>query len=230
MRRAFAWRKFGRGVITLVGIGFVCGFFSWGIIRVFTITNIEVIGEGITIEVDAAKLPRNLLLFPVGQVTADLMRDNALVGDVIIKKKYPNTLQITAVARKPFVIAGIQEERYFLDEQGIVLKKYPIETGLPVVRIALTQGEPGVKISDQAVLAAVNFLRETRTFISIREIIQYDTMSLRAQSTTMSIVFAQSSDIQTAARTLQTVLAGFRIKGTLPTTVDLRFDKPVVTF
>lgn len=230
MRRTFAWRKFGRVVVTLVGVGFVCGFFSWGITRLFTITNIEVIGEGITIEVDAAKLPKNLLLFPVGQVSADLLRDNALVGDVIIKKKYPNTLQITAVARKPFVIAGIEEERYLLDKQGIVLKKYPIETGLPLIRIAVAQGEPGVEISDQEVLAAVHFLRETRTFISVREITQYDTMSLRAQSTTMSIVFARSSDIQLLIRTLQTVLAGFKIKGTLPTTVDLRFDKPVVTF
>lgn len=230
MRRAFAWRKFGRVVITLTGIAILCGFFSWGLARAFTITNIEVIGEGITIEVDAAKLPKNLLLFPVDKVSADLMRDNALVDHVVIIKKYPNTLQITAVARKPFVIAGIDGERYLLDEQGIVLKQYPADTGFPLIRIALTGGQPGVKISDPSVLAAVNFLRETQTFLSVREIRMHDTVSLRAQSTSMSILFAQHADMQVLVRTLQTVIAGFRIKGTLPTTVDLRFDKPVVSF
>lgn len=230
MRRAFAWRTFGRIVVTLIGIGLVCGLLSWGLTGFFAITNVEVIGEGITVEVDAAQLPKNLLLFPVSEVTRDILRDNALVGEVIIKKKYPHTLQITAIARKPFVIVGIEEERYLLDEQGIILKQFPTETGLPLIRMAMTQGAPGEKISDQVALSAVNFLRETRSFISIREIALFETMSLRAQSATMSIVFARSADIQRVARTLQTVLAGFRIKGTLPTYVDLRFDKPVVTF
>lgn len=230
MRRTLAWRTFGRIVVTLIGIVSVCGLLSWGLTGLFAIANVEVIGEGITIEVDAAQLPKNLLLFPVDEVTRDILRDNALVGEVIIKKKYPHTLQITAVARKPFVIVGIEEERYLVDEQGVVLKQFPTETGLPLIRMVMTQGAPGEKITDQTVLAAVNFLRETQSFISIREIVPFETMSLRAQSATMSIVFARSADIRGTARTLQTVIAGFRIKGTLPTRVDLRFDKPVVTF
>ena len=139
-------------------------------------------------------------------------------------------MRITAVPRKPFVIAGIDRETYLLDEQGIVLKQYPLETGLPVIRIAVGGVLPGVKISDQAVLASVNFMRETQNFLPIRDITMNDTSSLRAQSAMMSIMFPQHADIPFLIRTLQTVIAGFRIKGTLPTTVDLRFDKPVVTF
>ncbi|MDP1722637.1 MAG: FtsQ-type POTRA domain-containing protein [Candidatus Gottesmanbacteria bacterium] len=230
MRRAFAWRKIGRIVVLLIGIGAICGFFSWGINRIFTITNIEVGGEGIQIEVDAANMPKNLLFFPVEQVTQQLLRDYTLVGSVIIQKKYPNTLRITAVPRKPFAIVGIDRETYLVDDQGIVLKQYPLETGLPFIRIAAGGVEPGVKISDQAILASVNFIREIQTIVSIREVTMNDTTSLRAQSATMSIVFAQHADIPALIRTLQTVIEGFRIKGTLPTTVDLRFDKPVVTF
>lgn len=230
MRRVFAWRKFGRMVVLFVGIGATCGFFSWGINRIFTIRNVEVAGEGIQIEVDATTLPRNLLFFPVGQVTQQLLRDYPLVGMVTIQKKYPNTLRITAVPRKPFVIAGIDRETYLLDEQGIVLKQYPLETGLPLIRIAVGGVLPGVKISDPAVLASVNFIRETQNFVPIWEITLNDTTSLRAQTATMSIVFAQHADIPLLVRTLQTVIAGFRIKGTLPTYIDLRFDKPIVRF
>lgn len=230
MRREFVGRKFGRIVIVLIGVGAICGFFSWGINGIFTIRNVEVAGEGIQVEVDEATLPRNLLFFPVEKVTQQLLRDYALAGSVIIQKKYPNTLRITAIARKPFVIAGIGRETYLLDEQGIVLIQYPLEKGLPLIRIALGGVLPGVKISDQAVLASVNFMRETQNIIPIRDVTLNDTTSLRAQSATMSIVFTQHADIPLLVRTLQTVIAGFRIKGTLPTTVDLRFDKPVVTF
>ena len=94
----------------------------------------------------------------------------------------------------------------------------------------MTPAQPGVKIFDRDVLASVNFIRETRSIVPIRDITMNDTMSLRAQRATMSIVFPQHADIPALVRTLQTVIAGFRIKGTLPTTVDLRFDKPVVTF
>ncbi|MEK7141117.1 MAG: hypothetical protein AAB800_01060 [Patescibacteria group bacterium] len=229
MRRVFVGRKFGRIVVLLVG-GAICVSFFWGINRIFTIRNVEVAGEGIQIEVDSATLPKNLLFFPVGQVTQQVLRDYPLVGMVTIQKKYPNTLRITAVPRKPFVIAGIDRETYLLDEQGIVLKQYPLETGLPVIRIAVGGVLPGVKISDQAVLASVNFMRETQNFLPIRDITMNDTSSLRAQSAMMSIMFPQHADIPFLIRTLQTVIAGFRIKGTLPTTVDLRFDKPVVTF
>lgn len=230
MRRVFVGRKFGRIVILLIGIGVVCGFFSWGISRIFTIRNVEVAGEGIQIEVDAAKLPSNLLFFPAAQVSEQIMSDNALVGSVIIQKKYPNTLRITAMPRKPFAIVGIDRETYLVDEEGVVLKQYPLETGLPYIRIAVTGVQPGVKISDQAVLTSVDFMRETQNFLPIRDITMNDTSSLRAQSATMSIMFPQHADIPFLIRTLQTVIAGFRIKGTLPTTVDLRFDKPVVTF
>ncbi len=123
MRRAFVGRKYGRIAVLVVGISVVCGFFSWGINRIFTITSVEVAGEGIQIEVDAATLPNNLLFFPLGQVTEQILRDNTLVGSVIIQKKYPNTLRITAVARIPFVVVGVNRDTYLLDEQGVVLKQ-----------------------------------------------------------------------------------------------------------
>lgn len=230
MRRAFAWRKFARIFVLLIVILFVSGFFVWGVNAIFTIRNVEVASEGIGVVVDQAKLPRNLLFFPVDNVTQQILQDYPLVGSVIIKKKYPSTLVITAVPRKPFAIAGDGREMYALDADGVALTKYPDNTGLPVINIAMPALPPGAIPSDPAVMAAIRFLRETASIVTVSDIVMVDSSSLRAQGESMSIVFPQHADMPALARTLQTMISGFRIKGKLPSTIDLRFDKPVVTF
>lgn len=230
MRRAFAWRKFARIFVLLIVILFVSGFFVWGVNAIFTIRNVEVASEGIGVVVDQTKLPRNLLFFPVEGVTQQILQDYPLVGSVIIKKKYPSTLVITAVPRKPFAIAGDAREMYALDEGGVVLTKYPDKTGLPLINIAMPALPPGAIPSDPAVMAAIRFLRETASIVTVSDIVMVDSSSLRAQGESMSIVFPQHADMPALARTLQTMISGFRIKGKLPSTIDLRFDKPVVTF
>lgn len=230
MRRSFAWRKFGRTVALILGVIGVSTLFSWGVNGLFTIKNVEVSGEGIQIVVNPAKLPRNILFFPVDGVRQQILKDYPLVGSVTVKKKYPSTLIITAVPRKPFAIAGVGTETYALDEDGVVLTKYPSQSGLPTIAIAMPALQPGEKISDTGAFAAINFLRETAPMLTVSDIIIYDNLSLRAQAGSMSIVFPQNADIPALARTLQTMIAGFRIKGKLPAIIDLRFDKPVVTF
>lgn len=230
MRRTFALRKFGNIVLLGTVVAVASGLFAWGVNALFTIRNVEVSGEGIAVIVDQAKLPKNLLFFPVKQVTEQIRKDYPLVGSVILKKKYPSTLVITAVPRKPFAVAGIGRETYLLDADGVVLTQYPTNTGLPTIRIAMPDVQQGVTISNPAVSAAVLFLRETVSVVPISDIIIFNNSALQAQAESMSIVFAQSGDIPALARTLQTMTVGFRIKGTLPKTIDLRFDKPVVTF
>lgn len=230
MRRAFAWRKFGRTVV-IVGIIFLLsGMFAWGINNVFTVRNIVVEGIGLGIEVDQSKLSKNLIFFPVDQVTRQILNDYPRVGSVTITKKYPDTLVVRALPRKPFVIAGIENETYALDDNGVVLIQYPSQKDLPRIAMAMGPLQLGTTVTDSAVMAAVNFLRQTQTVIDVSEIIMHDNTSLQAKTTTLSILFSQRTPSAVLARTLQTLIAGFRIKGKLPTTIDLRFDKPVVTF
>ena len=208
----------------------VSGFFSWGINGIFTIRNIEVSGDGIQVEVNKNSFPKNLLFFPADTLTAQILKNYPLVASVTLKKKYPGTLVITAIPRKPFAVSGIGREMYLLDKEGVVLEHYPTNTGLPLIHIEVPPTQPGATISDPAIIAALAFLRESASLVPISDIIEYESSALRAQSESMSIVFAQQSDIPIFARTLQMMMSGFRIKGKLPATIDLRFDKPVVTF
>lgn len=230
MRRGFAWRKFGRVIAVILLIVFVSGALASGVNSIFTIRNVEVSGERIAVSLDQAKLPKNLLFFPTEQVTGQILKDYPLVASVIVKKKYPSTLVITAVPRKPFVIVGMGTEAYAVDEVGVVLMQYPSGMNLPIVRVATDPQQPGSVISDQKVTTAIAFLRETLPLVTVSEIVEYEGSSLRALGEGVSILFTQESQAQVLARTLQTVITGFRIKGKLPKTIDLRFDKPVVTF
>lgn len=222
MRRGFAWRK--------LGVILLCVLLAWGMNSIFTIRAVEVSGEGIAVSVDATKLPKNLLFFQTREVSEQILKDYPLVARVVIRKKYPSTLVITAVPRKSFAIVGVGSEIYSVDETGVVLAQYPSETDLPFVRIVTGPLQPGLRISDQKALTSIAFLRESISIIRITEVVPFDSTSLLALAEGMSIYFSQGSDSQALAHTLQTLVTGFRIKGTLPQTVDLRFDKPVVTF
>ncbi len=208
----------------------VCGFFSWNINKIFTIRNIEVSGEGMQIEVEETSFPKNLLFFPVDTLTEQILKNYPLVGSVNLKKKYPGTLVITAVPREPFAVAGTGSETYLLDRNGVVLEQYPKSFGLPAIHIAMQAMQPGSTISDPLITSALYFLRETASLVTISDIRKIDSTSLQAKAGSMSILFAQQSDIPVITRSLQMMISGFRIKGKLPATIDLRFDKPVVTF
>ena len=230
MKRTAAWRKSGRIVAIVILVVSVCGFFSWSVNRIFTIRNIEVSGDGIQVEVNKNSFPKNLLFFPADTLKVQILKNYPLVASVTLKKKYPGTLVITAIPRKPFAASGVGSEMYLLDKEGVVLEQYPINTGLPLIHIAVPPTQPGATISDPAITAALDFLRESASLVTISDVMKVDSSSLRAQTESMSIVFAQQSDIPIFARTLQMMMSGFRIKGKLPATIDLRFDKPVVTF
>ena len=76
-------------------------------------------------------------------------------------------------------------------------------------------------------MAALAFLTGTRGVLPVG-LVEEQSGSLHAVSATLDIFFTQDAIEQTLA-TLQTLIAGFRIKGTLPKVIDLRFDKPVIT-
>jgi hypothetical protein len=230
MKRIMRWRRIGRIIGWIAIVGFVCVLSYWAMRRAFTIRNVEVAGDGISIEIDASRLPGNLLFFPVDQISKELLDDYPLAGSVNIRKKYPDTIVIIASVRTPFVIAGTGDETYILDDEGVVLTQYPSGIDLPVISLAMPPLPPGKRVTDEAILSSISFIRLLMPTMRVFRISGEDATSLRAQTDTMSIVFSRNADIPLILRTLQQVITGFRIKGSLPKTVDLRFNKPVVTF
>ena len=209
----------------------VSALLSWGVNTLFTIRSIEVVGEGVRVSIDPEKIPRNLLFFPVERVKNDLLRDYPTIESVNIKKKYPGTLVIITTLRTPKAIVHTENNTYAIDKEGVVLEENPKKTyDVPKIRIDVPPASSGKRVSDPRITAALSFLQETEGSIAITQITSGKGDTLLATDGVMNILFPQKSDMQAIARTLQTMFVGFRIKGALPASIDLRFDKPVVTF
>ncbi len=201
------------------------------LIKLFTITTIEVVGVGVDIQVDKEKIINNLLFFPTDKLRSDILRDNQLLADVRFEKKFPHTLVIKPVVRLAFARLETADRRVLLDIQGIVVGEGSGMEQLPVLKFPdVTMIRTGQRIGDTRILQGLRFYELVDGLLPIDYIAAHEGSALLAKSGTLDIFFPQDANMAEILATLQTLMTGFRIKGTLPTVVDLRFDKPVVKF
>lgn len=216
-----------------LGVGLAVSVFiiiaSVGINRLFLISSIEVAGDGVDIVVDGAKLPKNLLFFPSDKIAAQLTQENPLVSHVSIRKKFPSTLVIVVTARVALAVVRANASA-IVDREGVVLSFESDAHGLPIIDVGVEPGLLGESIKDPKVVTTLTLLADSQSFAKIEKITNKNSTSLKATMNKTSILFTQNSNAQALASTLQTLLTGFRIKGTMPVLIDLRYDKPIVKF
>lgn len=193
----------------------------------FTIRTIEVVGEGFNIDIAREHSPKNILFFPSERIKKELMVQYPLLGEVIIKKKYPTTLIIHLVPRKPAALLVSRGHEFALDAMGYVVG---IDVGgnLPKLFFDVGSFPIGARVSDTRISQILTFVIAASP-VPLESVEQYGHTALRVRLGATDIFLPQNGDLGAKAATLQTILAGFRIKGTLPKVVDLRFEKPIIT-
>ncbi len=222
-------RKFGRILaVFIITVLLVTGLFL-AQSKLFEIREIVVVGAGVTLTLDENKTAKNLLFFPVQKVRMTLLAQNALLADVRFIKKYPHTLLVEPVLRQPVAILTTQTQMVPLDKTGIVLPETQQQT-LPVLIFDIGTVHEGQKVNDPRILQSLRFVDLMPDPWIVISVTTQDGSSLVARIDESDILFTQDAQIPTLTSTLQTLLAGFRIKGSLPKSIDLRFDKPVVLF
>ena len=223
-------RKFGRLVLAIV-LTIVLG---WGLYRVstwmFTIHTIEVVGGQAIVQIDETRISKNLLFFPSETLREDVLSDNPWLFDVRFEKRFPGTLRIVPTRRKPIAILESGGRAVYVSREGVILSDGDSLARLPRVTITINPFRVGETITDKRVLVALSLIDGLAETIEFTKITYENGGYLQATSGTLDIIVAQDRPSNETIATLQTLLSGFRIKGTLPAVVDLRFDKPVVTF
>ncbi len=101
---------------------------------------------------------------------------------------------------------------------------------LPILYFANIRMTKGEKVPSEKVLFAIRALDQLQVFERITSITEPDDMSIEIVMEKYHLFLSKDVDLTQAIATIQTLIAGIRIKGTLPSVVDLRFDKPVVHF
>lgn len=217
------------GYLLLCTILFFLAYFA--VISVSTIRTIEVVGSGLDVQIDEKKLPNTLLFFPSENIRRELLDENPILSDIQFKKKYPNTLVIIPVLRTAVAKLAGAERTVLLDQTGIVLADEGSPSpAIPLLVIPVAGLRIGQAISDPRVTQSLAFLTGVSAIHPVGKISAEADGSLRAKGDKLDILFTQLTDMTRTLTTLQTLLAGFRIKGTLPTSIDLRFDKPIIKF
>ena len=199
-----------------------------GVIHSLQIKNIEVAGDNLKIIIDNTSFPKNLLFFPSERIAQQLKQSNPLVDTVSFKKKFPNTLIILVKQRKPFARLKTPSQQLLLGRSGVVIGDDINNLALPELRFDIRIYHLGEIVSDTGIIAALKILSALPSDIPVDYLTPYDNSSIRARVANIDILFSQSNPIEAPVNTLQTLLAGFRIKGIMPARIDLRFDKPVI--
>lgn len=213
-------RRVGRSVLTIFFTLLFTSGVGMAIQKQFRIQKVEVVGAQISVIIDEDKMNKNLLFFPTKKVRMQLLKQNPLLKNIVIQKIFPHTIRIVATSRRP--IAIIAESHLLVDSEGVILGAgETADNSLPLVYVAM---------ADPALRQSLEILRGLGKENGIVSITKGTSGTLLAKTSTIDIYFPQNDTILDKVATLQTLLAGFRIKGILPNVIDLRFDKPIVTF
>ena len=195
----------------------------------FDVERIEFLGEGMQVEFNQRLITGNIIFFPSEKVKHDLLKEYPQLQDVMIRKNFPHTITIIPVLRKPFAVLQTSKASYGIDKEGNVLGLGYYGPGLPELRIDLPTVAVGTTLKDPKVKSALQFLDKSASFIPVTSIqTSNDGLFLRATSDKTEILFTQDQNIDTLIATLQTIITGVRIKGTMPKIIDSRFSKPVI--
>lgn len=225
------FRKYGKMAVVIIVI-IVTIVSAFAILdRVFRIEEIRVSGAPVRLVVDKKKLTRNLLFFPTDLVKNQLLADNPLISSITITKRYPHTLDIIVSVREGVARLSTGQQEFLVDADGVIIgEPTSLSQNLPIITINIAVVHIGDSVRDPGFLSALSFIRSMGTPGEIEQIEIFDSASLRAKIGKTDILFPQQGSMADIASTLQTIFSGFRIKGTLPTRIDLRFEKPIVTF
>jgi len=215
---------------TVLFFAFSLGVYT-ALTRIFSIQNIRVVSATIQVEVDQKRLPKTLLFFPAAKIRSDLLSANPILADIRFEKWYPHTLVIIPTVRTPVAALASPNRRVFLDAHGIVLGDADTTNpAVPVIFASVDGVRVGQYIKDPRVLTSLVFISGMSDTLPVLSATISDDGVIRAHTEQVDILFTQDATVSGLLPTLQSLLAGFRIKGTLPTTIDLRFNKPVITF
>jgi cell division septal protein FtsQ len=215
-----------RGLIILAGIVI---FLTALIMNMTTIRHIEAKGLDAIITIDTNMLPNNLLFFPSERVKQLLLKEYPFVRDVTIEKKYPDTLVLHFEPRKPIARIVTPERSVSVSEDGMVLADTNVQEYTAIFTSSLPLSV-GNQLRQTEIRNALAFLAQMPQDEDIQSIMIDDAGVLQVTLPATFVVLSQTKDGGESARTLQSVLTGFRIKGSVPKRIDLRFEQPVVAW
>lgn len=178
-----------------------------------------------------------ILILDEKSVARDLQLRNSSIQSISVDRSFPSTLKIRITVRKPHVALQVSDGGTFLlDREGVILNRTLEYTGpLPILKYYQTfpykQYQVGDKIDYNDLVTALYFVEQLNGFGYPAKRIDIDGLyMIRLLVSEDKMFFATSEkDREVQMYQLKELLRQFKIQGKDFKTIDLRFDKPVIT-
>lgn len=161
------------------------------------------------------------------QKTEELIKEELPgIDQVEIKKKLPDKLIVYLTKRKPIAVVEVNSDYYQVDYQGIILAKLDQPTDLPLIVCSNRQFESPV------ILSSLDFLYQLLiSGIEARRLEITDSRELTVfLKTGPKVLISLDKNIKEQVDSLQLILERAKIEGKQIELIDLRFDKPVISY
>lgn len=170
----------------------------------------------------------NYFLIDDKKIINSLQQKNKLYRDIKVQKKFPDKIIIIFNSRPAFAQIISANEILFIDDQGYPTKSYQNHINLHKIKIPniiYNIDNPDWRLLKSIKL--INFLNNYSLQFSDIEIT--DTSQITGIiDLDIRVFVALDKDPAQVAASLQTIISRFRIEGKNISSIDFRFDKPVV--
>ena len=225
------------GAIVLIGAVLVF-YLLFRLELMFRIKRIEVSPEEVSRNmIGTVSLYRqSSILLNTDQVVKELSIKNPLLEHIVVTKKYPDTLIISAEERTLMYQLQLSQGVLLIDPQGIIIgKRSQASNFFPHIyyyqEIDSTRFSPGQLLPIREVAHAVMSIdrfRQLGILVERVDIQSIGVLVLRVGQ--FNVFFSTEKDIRQQLQDFEIVYQQFKLQGQGFSRLDFRFDKPVVEF
>ncbi|MFA5769976.1 MAG: FtsQ-type POTRA domain-containing protein [Patescibacteria group bacterium] len=227
--------KFSIFFLLLCSILFLIIFF---VNRFFLIKNIHLISDKKLSLVNKDKLINKSSLFiNQEQIAKIIIKENFLLKSATVEKVWPDTLKISVTFYEPCALLVVNNGFFNLSCDGRILQKVKdVKSFLPIINYYQKLNKNSFQTGDW-----INYRDIKQTLFFVERLKQINlvalTIDIKGQDMLVfklidnkEIVFSSNKDEEVQDYQLELIVRQFKIEGKEFKKIDLRFEKPVITF
>ncbi|TSC54302.1 MAG: cell division protein FtsQ [Microgenomates group bacterium LiPW_16] len=179
---------------------------------------------------------QNIFLVNEKELVERLKSKDIKIKEVKVLREFPGKILVNIEKRQALAAISSGNNFFLVDKEGLVFGEEQQVSGIPVLsfgeaneQIGLQNIGIGSRIDERNknVLVILDSLKGKEEVQSVTVMEGEIQMRLRGETL---VLFSATSEVNTKINALQMILTRFRIEGRKPSKIDLKFEKPVVTF
>lgn len=230
------YRRFHKGIvfITIVVITII---FLFTLNYIFRVKTISIIGDK---EIQLLGLDvlrsKNLILLQSEKEAEIIRQQNPAIKHVTIQKIFPSTIKLLIAQYDPYAVLEGNSKFMIISQDGRILKKQnDLMYSIPRIHYYQKLNENLFRVGDTVnykdmiiALKIITFLKDLGLNIDTVDITGFDVLVCKVQE--KEYIFSIEKSVDRSRYEVEQIIKKYRIEGKNYRKIDVRFDKPVITF